>query len=133
VRLTSDRKHSVSGNAGLTFVNNAPGDRVPFYALAYVGGKDTVRSFREFRFKDENAFWFGAEYRWMPIKWASGVLFADFGQVAHNWQDLTRDLKHGFGFGVRAHTSKQTFAKLDFGFGGGEGWRTFLSVGIPTS
>jgi hypothetical protein len=133
VPITADRKHVASGRVGSAFVNNPPGDRVPFYALPYVGGQDTVRGLREFRFKDENAFWFGAEYRWIPIKWASGVIFADFGQVAHDWQDLTRDLKHGFGFGVRGHTRKQTFAKLDFGFGSGEGWRTFLSVGIPTS
>jgi len=127
--LTADRKHGISGHVGLTFVNNAPGDRVPFYALPYVGGADTIRSYREFRFKDENAFWFGAEYRWTPIQWVSGVAFADFGQVAHNWQDLTSNVKHGYGFGIRAHSRKQTFVKLDFGFGGGEGWRAFLKLG----
>ena len=127
--LTPDRKHGISGRVGLTFVNNAAGNRVPFYALPYVGGQDTVRSFREFRFKDENAFWFGAEYRWMPTKWVSGIAFADFGQVAHDWQDLTSDLKQGYGFGVRVHSKKQTFMKLDFGFGGGEGWRAFLKLG----
>ena len=130
VPLTASRTHVVSGRVGVTFVNNAPGDRVPFYALPYVGGIDTVRSFREFRFKDENALWFGAEYQWTPIKWASGVLFTDFGQVAHNWQDISADLKSGYGFGFRAHTSKQTFAQLDFGFGGGEGWRAFLRLGL---
>ena len=64
----------------------------------------------------------------------SGVLFADFGKVGHNWQDLNlSELKKGYGFGMRVHSKSQTFASLDFGFGGGEGWRTFLSVGIPTS
>jgi len=131
VPLTANGKHVLSGRVGAAFANNAPGDRVPFYALPYVGGIDTVRSYREFRFKDENALWFGAEYFWRPITWVSGVLFADFGQVAHDWQKISGDLKHGFGFGVRAHNSKQTFAQLDFGFGGGEGWRAFLRVG-PT-
>ena len=131
VPLTADRKHVLSGRVGMMFVNNAPGNRVPFYALPYVGGIDTVRSYREFRFKDENALWFGAEYFWRPITWVSGVAFADFGQVAHDWQNISGDLKHGFGFGVRAHNSTQTFAQLDFGFGGGEGWRAFLRVG-PT-
>jgi len=128
--LTTDRKHLISGRAGVAFVNNALGDRVPFYALPYVGGQDTIRSFREFRFKDENAFWFGTEYRWVPIPWVSAALFADFGQVAHDWQKIASDLKHGFGFGIRAHSRKQTFAQLDFGFGSGEGWRTALKVGL---
>jgi hypothetical protein len=131
VPLTADRRHGVSGRVGTTFVNNAPGDRVPFYALPYVGGLDTVRSYQEFRFKDENAFWFGAEYRWTPIKWVSGVLFADFGQVAHNWQDITSGLKQGYGFGIRAHSTTQTFFRMDVGTGGGEGWRVFVRLG-PT-
>lgn len=131
VPLTTDRKHGVSGHVGTTFVNNALGDRVPFYALPYVGGLDTVRSYQEFRFKDENAFWFGAEYRWTPIKWISGVLFADFGQVAHNWQDIADHLKQGYGFGVRAHSTTQTFFRMDVGTGGGEGWRVFVRLG-PT-
>jgi len=132
--LTADHKHVVSGRLDISFVNNAPGNRVPFYALPYIGGRDTVRSFREFRFRDENAMSFGAEYRWIPLQWMSAVVFTDFGKVGRNWQDMNLSaLKKGYGFGLRAHTSKQTLAKLDFGFGGGEGWRTFLTVGIPTS
>jgi len=132
--LTTDHKHVVSGRVNTSFVNNASDSRVPFYVLPYIGGHDTVRSFREFRFRDENAMSFGAEYRWIPLKWVSTVAFADFGKVGRNWQDMNlSDLKKGYGFGLRAHTAKQTFAKLDFGFGGGEGWRTFLTVGIPTS
>jgi hypothetical protein len=128
--LTRDRKHVISGKVGVSFVNNAPGNRVPFYFLPYVGGQDTVRSYPEFRFKDENALWFGGEYRWIPITWVSAVVFADFGKVAHDWQDINgSDLKHGYGFGVRFHSSRQTFAKVDFGFGGGEGWQAFLKLG----
>jgi hypothetical protein len=128
--LTRDCRHVVSGRLDVSFVNNAPGNRVPFYVLPYVGGQDTVRSFREFRFRDENAMSFGAEYHWIPLEWASGVLFADFGKVGHNWQDLNlSELKKGYGFGVRAHSRTQTFAALDFGFGGGEGWRVFFRMG----
>ena len=130
VPLTPNRKHIVSGRVGVSFTNNAEGDRVPFYFLPYVGGTDTIRSFREFRFKDENALWFGAEYRWIPIKWVSGALFADFGKVAHDWQAIdASDLRHGYGFGLRVHSTKQTYAKIDFGFGGGEGRRIFIGTG----
>src|SRR5262245_54530690 len=47
----------------LSYANNASGDRVPFYLLPYVGGGDSVRSFREFRFRDENAGVFTVELR----------------------------------------------------------------------
>jgi outer membrane protein assembly factor BamA len=127
--MTPDRKHVISGRVGLSLTNNVAGDTVPFYFLPYVGGQDTVRSYREFRFKDENAFWIGAEYRWIPIKWVSGAVFADFGNVARDWQDVTSDLKRGYGFGLRVHSTRQTFARIDFGFGGGEGRRIFFKLG----
>ena len=63
--LGSERAHVVSGRFGVSYVNNSTGDRVPFYFLPYVGGVDTVRSFHEFRFKDENAVWMSGEYRWI--------------------------------------------------------------------
>ena len=45
---------------GLSYVNNETGQRVPFYFLPYVGGADTLRSFREFRFRDENVLFLNA-------------------------------------------------------------------------
>jgi outer membrane protein assembly factor BamA len=111
-------------------VNNETGERVPFYFLAYVGGVDTIRSFREFRFKDENALWLGAEYRFIPVKWVSLAAFVDAGEVTPNWQDVDfRGLKKAYGFGVRVHSRTQNFARVDFGTGGGEGWQIFLKLG----
>lgn len=132
VPLNADKTHVLSGRVGTAYVNNETGQRVPFYFLAYVGGVDTIRSFDEFRFKDENALWLGAEYRWMFHKYASLVTFVDAGKVERNWQDLAfTGLRKGYGFGVRAHTRTQTLARVDFGFGGGEGFRAFLKLG-PT-
>ena len=130
VPLNPDRTHIVSGRIGTAYVNNEAGQRVPFYFLAYVGGVDTIRSYDEFRFKDENALWLGAEYRWRFHEYASVVTFFDAGKVERDWQDLTfTGLKKGYGFGFRGHTRSQTLARLDFGFGGGEGFRAFLKVG----
>ena len=130
VALTSNGAHVLSGRLGTSYVNNETGQRVPFYFLAYVGGVDTIRSLNEFRFKDENAMWMGAEYRWRFYKYASVVTFFDAGKVAADWQDLSfSGLKKGYGFGFRAHTRTQTLARLDFGTGGGEGWAVFLKVG----
>jgi outer membrane protein assembly factor BamA len=130
VPLNAGRTHILSGRLGTAYVNNETGHRVPFYFLAYVGGVDTIRSFDEFRFKDENALWLGAEYRWVFHKYASVATFVDAGTVKHDWQDLTfTGLKSGYGFGLRAHTRTQTLARIDFGFGGGEGFRAFLKLG----
>lgn len=130
VPVTADRKHVAYGRLGLSYTNNDPGARVPFYFLPYVGGVDTIRSFREFRFKDENAMWIGAEYLYRPIDYVNFALFADAGKVAHDWEDIDfSGMKSGYGFGVRFGTKKQQFGRIDFGFGGGEGTRVFFKFG----
>lgn len=130
VPLGAARRHVLTGRLGTSYVNNETGERVPFYFLAYVGGVDTIRSVREFRFKDENALWMTAEYRWIPITWVSLATFVDAGEVTPNWGDVDfRGMKTGYGVGVRVHSEKQTFARLDFGTGGGEGWQIFVKLG----
>ena len=128
--LTTDKRHVISGRLGLAYVNNDAGQHVPFYFLPYVGGVDTIRSFHEFRFKDENAVWVSAEYRWVPMKYVSFATFIDAGKVSADYQDINASgLKKGYGFGVRVHTRRQTFARIDFATGGGEGWKIFLKLG----
>jgi outer membrane protein assembly factor BamA len=130
IPLTADKRHVLSGRVGLSYVNNEAGERVPFYYLAYVGGVDTIRSFREFRFKDENAIWMTAEYTWSPLKYVSVAAFIDAGEVSPDWQDINLGgLKRGYGFGIRAHSDKQLFARVDVAGGGGEGWQMFLKLG----
>jgi hypothetical protein len=130
VPLVASRRHVLSGRLGLTYVNNETGERVPFYFLGYVGGVDTVRGYREFRFKDENAIWLGAEYMWTVHEYVSVVTFLDAGEVRPDWADVDLSgLKTGYGFGFRVHSDKQTFARIDFGTGGGEGWQIFLKLG----
>jgi len=124
------KKHVLLGRFGLSYVNNETGSRVPFYFLPYVGGVDTIRAFHEFRFRDENALWMTAEYDLTLIKWVSVATFVDAGKAAADWQDINlTGLKHGYGFGVRVHSNRQTFARIDVGAGGGEGTRLFLKLG----
>jgi hypothetical protein len=130
VPLDPDKKHVILGRVGFSYVNNDTGGRVPFYFLPYVGGVDTVRSFHEFRFKDENALWLTAEYNLTLMKWVSVATFIDAGKVAPDWQDIELSgLKKGYGFGVRVHSNRQMFARIDVGTGGGEGWKMFLKLG----
>lgn len=131
VPITSGKRHVVSGHVGVSYVNNAPGKRVPFYFLPYVGGRDTVRSFPEFRFKDENALWMNVEYKWTFIEYLSAVAFLDAGEVRVDWEDINpRGLKKGYGLGVQVHTKKVTLAQLNVGTGGGESWQVFFNLGM---
>jgi outer membrane protein assembly factor BamA len=132
IPLDANKKHILLGRVGLAAVNNSVGSRIPFYFLPYVGGMDTIRSFHEFRFRDENALWMTAEYDWMVIPWVSVATFFDAGKVAHAWHEVgLSDLKHGFGFGARVHSTRQILARVDAAVGGDEGWRVFLRLG-PT-
>ena len=111
---------------GLSYANNAPGDRVPFYLLPYVGGGDTIRSFREFRFRDENAGIFNAEFRHKIHSMAHVAGFVDFGKVAHDWQDINPShVKRAYGVGLRGGTDEKTYVRMDFAWGD-EGTRVFL-------
>ena len=39
-----DKKRVFAVHMGVSYVNNEKGDRVPFYAMPYIGGSDTVRA-----------------------------------------------------------------------------------------
>ena len=127
VPLTSNKRHVLVGRVGVSFVNNDTAHRVPFYVYPYVGGANTVRGFQEFRFRDENAMYFTGEYRLGIIDQVQAVAFIDRGKVARDWKDLNlRDLKRGWGVGVRAGTKTRTYVRLDVGTGGGEGRQIFF-------
>jgi hypothetical protein len=126
VSLTS--KTVVALRLALSYANNKPGDRVPFYLMPYVGGGDSVRSFREFRFRDENAGIFNLELRRKIHAIAQLVGFIDFGKVAHDWQDINpTNLKRGYGVGLRAGTDERTYIRFDVAWGD-DGTRVFLKL-----
>ncbi|PYR69558.1 MAG: hypothetical protein DMF88_05810 [Acidobacteria bacterium] len=111
---------------GLSYANNASGNRVPFYLLPYVGGGDTIRSFREFRFRDENAGIFNAEFRHKIHSMAHVAGFVDFGKVAHDWQDINpSNVVHAYGVGLRGGTDERTYLRFDVAWGD-RGTRVFL-------
>ena len=115
------KAHVIATRVGAAYVNNATGERVPFYVLPYVGGSRTLRGYKEFRFMDENAVWWNTEYRWNAIKYLGLALFYDVGKVSPNWEDINlSDTKTAWGVGVRVASTKRVFARLDIGLGGEE-------------
>jgi outer membrane protein assembly factor BamA len=130
VPLTPDKRHVLSCRFGIAAATPDGGARVPFYFMPTLGGEDTIRSYMDYRFAAEKILWYGAEYHLNPRPYVSLAVFADAGKAARTWNGLgSADTKTGYGFGVIAHTSKQTLGRVDVAFGGGEGWQLWLSVG----
>ncbi len=125
-----DKKRVFALRVGVSYVNNEPGQRVPFYFLPYIGGSDTVRGFREFRFRDENAVFMNAEYRWEAFSGLDMALFFDMGEVRDNWELIDfNDAKTSYGIGFRFNTFRSVFLRLDIAAGGREGTRLFFKFG----
>jgi len=125
-----DKKRVFAFRGRVVYVNNDPGHRVPFYFLPYVGGSDTIRGFREFRFRDENAIFMNAEYRWEAFSGLDMALFLDAGEVSPNWETIDlREARTSYGIGFRFNTFKSVFLRFDIGTGGGEGTRLFFKFG----
>ena len=125
-----DKKRVFAVRLGVSYVNNDPGSRVPFYFLPYIGGSDTVRGYREFRFRDENAVFMNLEYRWEAFAGLDMALFFDAGEVSDDWEniDLVNNAKTSYGIGFRFNTFKNVFMRLDLGLGG-EGTQIFFKFG----
>ena len=112
-----DRYRTLALRATGTFTDAAAGDTVPFFEQPTLGGSQTLRGFREFRFRDRNSLAMTAEYRWEAWWALDGALFVDAGTVAPTWQGLRlSNLDVTYGFGFRVHSNSAFAARLDFAF-----------------
>lgn len=106
------------------------GDRVPFFLMPTIGGSTTLRGYRDLRFRDAALVLFNAEYRWEALSGIDLALFFDAGDAASEWDGLAANgLKTSWGMGVRVHTDRRVFFRIDVGAGGGEGPRVFIRLG----
>ena len=111
-------------------IRNLSDDPIPFYMQPTIGGSGTLRGFREYRFRDRDAFALTAEYRYRVWTHIDAVLFADFGQVYSNIvKDFgTNGLESSKGFGLRLHTPNGFNLRMSVGTGR-ENTRLFVSLG----
>jgi hypothetical protein len=92
------------------------GGAVPFYAQPFLGGSSTLRGYREFRFYDNNALLFNAEYRWRVWKLVDLAGFFDAGQVAPSVRALDLDgFRKSYGGGLRFRGAKGVLLRFDVG------------------
>lgn len=106
---------ALRGATWLTDTNR--GQQVPFYMDSTLGGPDSLRGFRPFRFYDNDAVLIQGEYRWEASTLLDLALFADGGKVFHDWNqwDLSR-IEGDFGFGLRFKTQNKVVFRIDTAF-----------------
>ncbi|HMI49555.1 MAG TPA: hypothetical protein VK481_12830 [Gemmatimonadaceae bacterium] len=142
--------HRLTLSAWASSLTPAAGDTIPFSLMPTLGGRSSIRSvndnrlgsdgteatlrgYRDLRFRDRNLLLVQAEYRvpiWGPF---DATVFADAGKVAPLRSDLDfTDLRRDFGFSFSIMKGWETWARVDVGFGTGEGTRVFFSFGDLT-
>lgn len=124
-----DKKRGIALHAAASRIDPIGDRRVPFFLMPTVGGADSLRGFREYRFRDAAAVNLNAEYRWEAFSGLDLALFLDAGDVGPTWRSLAgKDLKSSWGMGFRFNTNRQVFLRLDIA-GGREGPRIWVAMG----
>jgi hypothetical protein len=99
------------------FTTADSGQSVPFYLQPTLGGHRDLRGFRESRFRDNNTFLLGAEYRWQAWWALDGAVFVDAATVAPSRQDLSLGaMEVSYGVGFRFHSNSALVGRLDLAF-----------------
>jgi hypothetical protein len=104
---------------------------VPFYLMPTLGGGDYLRAFPTYRFRDRDAWYVKAEYRWAVHKMADVAGFYEGGKVAPDLEGLDfTDMAHSIGLGIRVHSKTSNLFRADIAHGReGFGFRVGFSAG----
>ena len=106
------------------------GQTMPFFFMPTLGGNETLRGFREYRFRAPHAILAQAEYRWEIWSGLDGALFYDAGKVADQRSDLNfKDLESDYGVGFRFNTNSGVMFRVDAAFGSKDGNHLYIVVG----
>jgi hypothetical protein len=117
-----DKKRVFALQTEFVSASAADGDQVPFYMQPTIGGSHSLRSVKDYRFRDQSVFAFNVEYRWEAFSLLDMALFTDFGTVAPRVSDLDfGNLEAAYGIGFRLNTSRHVFYRVDIATGAGEG------------
>lgn len=129
VSFLSERR-VLMGRVAASTSNVEEGEQVPFYLMPTLGGKDSLRGFREYRFRGPHALLLQGEYRFEIWSGLDGALFYDAGKVALRRSQL--DFKHlesDYGFGFRFNTDSGIVARFDAAFGSRDGKHFWIVFG----
>lgn len=124
-----NKKRVIALRAKTLLTLENPGQRVPFYLQPTLGGSDDLRGYRPFRFYDNNALIYNAEWRWEVMSYVNAAAFFDAGKVFRRPGELSfRHILTSYGAGLRfrAPVSGAVIGRLDFGVSR-EGWQMYVT------
>ena len=104
---------------------------IPFYIQPVLGGSESLRGFRAYRFYDNNLILANAEYRWEAFSGLDMALFFDAGKVVPTRSQVNyHDLEGSAGIGFRFNVQNSVFLRIDVGFSheGTNIWLKFENV-----
>jgi outer membrane protein assembly factor BamA len=116
IPLLNERR-VIALRARTTLTDTQQGQSVPFYMQPILGGSESLRGYRAYRFRDNNLLLLNVEYRYEIFSGLDMAIFADAGKVAPR-RDLIdfRDLETTVGFGMRFNVRNNVFMRIDTGF-----------------
>lgn len=113
-----------------TMDSSPAGGVIPFYLMPHLGGNETLRGFRNYRFRGPHALLLQAEYRWEIWSALEGALFYDAGKVETRRSRLgLNNLESDYGFGFRFNTANGVVMRVDAAFGSREGKHLHIVFG----
>ena len=97
--------------------SNSVGDNggvVPFHLMETLGGANSIRGFREYRFRDTRNLLLNVEYRWEVWTYTDFTFFYDAGKVFSDADNLDfSELRSGYGFGIRGTSPGGAVLRFD--------------------
>jgi outer membrane protein assembly factor BamA len=112
-----NERRVIALRARTTLTDMKAGQTVPFYLQPRLGGPDTLRGYRPFRFADNNSLLMSAEYRYEVFSGLDMAIFADAGKVtARRGQINFKDLESSVGFGFRFNVHNNVFMRVETAF-----------------
>jgi hypothetical protein len=125
----ADSRVVIALHGWLVTSDTGEGQFVPFYLEPSLGGHNSLRGYADYRFHDRNLMLVNAEARIAMMTHVDAAVFVDAGNVASRIGNLNL-AKRSYGAGLRLHSRRQTYARLDVARGD-EGWRLVLRLTEP--
>ena len=129
VSFLSERR-VLMGRVAASTSDTASGQQMPFYLMPTLGGNDSLRGYRDYRFRGPHALLLQAEYRFEVWSGLDAAFFYDAGKVAMRRADLDlNDLESDYGVGFRFNTDNGIVLRVDAAFGSRDGNHLWIVFG----
>lgn len=133
-RSPLSRRSNLELHARFSHAYTASSKDVPFYYQDTLGGSDiygeqSLRGFKDYRFRGRDLISFQAEYQIQVIHGYGLLVFYDAGKVANRFSDLgPARMRHSYGVGFTVSSGDRIYFRALVGLGGGEGTHPYFAV-----